>query len=333
LLDKINYIVDDINDLRPQLGRATGMAARDVEARIEAVRRFNRFYTRKIGVLQEGLLQSPFSLAETRVLYELAHRERPTAGELARDLGLDAGYLSRILAGFAKAGLIGKVHSEADGRQSLLRLTDEGRRTFAPLEARARDEIGAILGAHSLDEQDRLVAAMGAIERLLGARPEAKLPYLLRPHQAGDIGWVVAVHGAVYAREYGWDGTFEALVAEIGAKFLRNFDPKLERCWIAERDGENVGSVFLVKQTKSIAKLRLLIVDPKARGLGIGARLVGECIRFAGRAGYRKLTLWTNSVLDAARHIYEAEGFTLVREEPHRSFGHDLVGQYWELKL
>ncbi|HEY6336695.1 MAG TPA: MarR family transcriptional regulator, partial [Alphaproteobacteria bacterium] len=178
------------------------MAARDVEARIEAVRRFNRFYTRKIGVLHEGLLQSPFSLAQTRVLYELAHRERPTAGELARDLGLDAGYLSRILAGFAKAGLIEKVHSEADGRQSLLRLTDEGRRTFAPLEVLARDEIGAMLGAHSLDEQDRLVAAMDAIERLLGAKPEATAPYLLRPHQTGDIGWVVAVHGAVYAREY-----------------------------------------------------------------------------------------------------------------------------------
>ncbi|HYB08815.1 MAG TPA: bifunctional helix-turn-helix transcriptional regulator/GNAT family N-acetyltransferase [Alphaproteobacteria bacterium] len=309
------------------------MAARDLEVRVEAVRRFNRFYTRKIGVLHEGLLQSPFSLAEMRVLYELAHREQPTAGELVRDLGLDPGYMSRILARFAKDGLVEKVLSGTDGRRNLLRLTDEGRRTFAPLNARAREEVGAILTGHSPDEQDRLVAAMATIEGLLGVRPEGDPPYLLRPHRPGDIGWVVALHGTVYAREYGWDDTFEALVAEIGAKFLRNFDLKRERCWIAERNGEKVGSVFLVKQTESSAKLRLLIVDPKARGLGIGGHLVRECIDFAGMAGYRKLTLWTNSVLDAARRIYEAAGFNLVREEPHTSFGHDLVGQYWELKL
>jgi DNA-binding MarR family transcriptional regulator/GNAT superfamily N-acetyltransferase len=309
------------------------MAASNLEARVEAVRRFNRFYTRKIGVLHEGLLESPFSLAETRVLYELAQRKQPTARELGNDLGLDAGYLSRILAGFAKHGLIEKASSEADGRQSLLRLTEAGCGAFAPLNARARDEIGAILREHSPDKQDRLVAAMEAIECILDAKPEAKAPYLLRPHQPGDIGWVVALHGAVYAREYGWDGRFEALVAEIAAKFLRKFDPNLERCWIAEKDGENVGSVFLVKRTRSIAKLRLLIVDPKARGLGVGARLVDECMRFARAVGYRKMTLWTNDVLHAARRIYVAAGFTLVREEPHRSFGQDLVGQYWELKL
>lgn len=304
--------------------------------RIEAVRRFSRFYTRRIGVLHEGLLQSPFSLAEGRVLYELAHRENLTASALSKELGLDAGYLSRILGGFEAKGLLEKVPSQADGRQSLLRLTEAGRAAFAPLDSRSQEEIGAMLAALSEPEQRRLVAALGTVEELLDAAgPTKRGPksYLLRPHQPGDMGWVVSAHGALYGREYGWDESFEALVAEIVAKFIRHFDSKMERCWIAEQDGETVGSVFLVKRSKRVAKLRLLIVDPKARGLGIGRRLVDECIRFARQAGYRTLILWTNSILHAARHLYVEAGFTLIREEPHHSFGQDLVGETWELKL
>jgi DNA-binding MarR family transcriptional regulator/ribosomal protein S18 acetylase RimI-like enzyme len=305
----------------------------DFDLCVQAVRRFNRFYTRKIGVLEEGLLKSPFSLTEVRVLYELAHRDKPTAAELARDLGLDGGYLSRILRGFEGRGLIGKQPSEADARQSLLELTEEGRRVFAPLDARTNEEVGALLANLPVPEQRRLVEAMHAVERLLGGRPEARTPYLLRPPQPGDMGWVIYRHGAVYAQEYGWDERFEALVAEVVTQFLRANDPKRERCWIAERDGENVGSVFLVKQSDEVAKLRLLLVEPAARGLGIGRRLVQECVRFGRRAGYRLITLWTNDQLHAARHLYEEAGFRLVREEPHNHFGHGLVGQTWELAL
>jgi DNA-binding MarR family transcriptional regulator/GNAT superfamily N-acetyltransferase len=309
------------------------MPETNLDQRIAAVRRFNRFYTAKIGALREGFNDSPFSLAEARVLYELANRERPAASELARDLGLDPGYLSRILAGFEKKRLVVCERSANDRRKSHLALTDKGQRAFAPLNLRSRQEIGAWLGELPVAEQHRLVGAMHTIERLLAAAPEPKTPYLLRPHQPGDMGWVIGRHGALYAQEYGWDDTFEALVAEIAAKFLRDFDAKRERCWIAEKDGENVGSVFVVKKSASVAQLRLLLVDPKARGLGIGHRLVGECIGFARRAGYRKLMLWTNDILHAARRIYEAEGFRLVKEEPHHSFGKDLVGQFWELRL
>ena len=309
------------------------MPEANLDQRVAAVRRFNRFYTQKIGALSEGYNDSPFSLAEARVLYELAHRERPSASELARDLGLDPGYLSRILAGFEKKRLLACERSAADRRKSHLALTEKGERAFAPLNLRSRHEIGAWLGALPAPEQERLVGAMHAIEHLLAARPEPKAPYLLRPHQPGDMGWVVSRHGALYAEEYGWDDTFEALVAEIVAKFLRNFEPKRERCWIAEKDGENVASVFLVRKSATVAQLRLLIVDPKARGLGIGARLVEECVAFARRAGYRKIILWTNDILHAARRIYEGKGFSLVEEEPHRSFGHDLVGQIWQKKL
>ena len=301
--------------------------------RVEAVRRFNRFYTQRIGVLHEGLLSSPFSLAEVRVLYELAHRESPTASELAKDLGLDAGYLSRILRSFKKRGLIDRKPSESDGRRSHLSLTKKGQQTFAPLNASAQEEVGAVLGKLTLADQDRLVEAIHTIERLLGAQPENKVPYIIRPHQHGDVGWVVHRHGVLYAQEYGWDEHFEALVAEIVTKFIRHYDPKRERCWIAEKDGEIVGSVFLVKRSKTVGQLRLLSVEPKARGLGIGARLVYECVRFARQVGYRKVTLWTNDVLHAARHIYEKAGFHLVHEAPHHSFGHDLVEQTWELKL
>jgi len=303
------------------------------EQRIAAVRRFNRFYTQKIGVLQEGLLASPYSLAEARVLYELAHRDGLSASELARDLGLDAGYLSRILAGFERARLLTCARAPDDKRKSRLALTEKGRRAFAPLDTRSRAEIGAWLGALARPEQERLVEAMHAIERLTGAGAAAKAPYLLRPHRSGDIGWVIGRHGALYAEEYGWDGTFEALVAEIAAKFVRRFDPKHERCWIAECNGANAGSVFLVRKSATVAQLRLLLVEPSARGLGIGDRLVDECIGFARRTGYRKIVLWTNDILHAARRIYERKGFRLVEEERHYSFGHDLVGQIWELKL
>lgn len=309
------------------------MAETDFPARVEAVRRFNRFYTRQIGVLQEGLLQSPFSLTEARVLYELAHQKETTATALGEELGLDAGYLSRILRGFQKQGLIDKKPSETDGRQSLLKLTAPGKKAFARIDKDSQREIGAMLQNLPAAGQGRLMEAMGTIEELLGARPEPRVPYILRPHQPGDTGWVVQLHGALYAKEYGWDEQFEALVAEIVAQFLRSFEPKRERCWIAEKDGENVGSVFLVRESDTVAKLRLLLVDPKARGLGIGARLVDECTRFARQVGYRKITLWTNSVLHAARRIYEAAGFRLVHEEAHHSFGHDLIGQTWELDL
>ncbi len=305
----------------------------DFDARVAAVRRFNRFYTQRIGALNEGLLRSPFSLTEARVLYELAHRERPAATELCRDLALDAGYLSRILQGFARLGLVARVPSKEDGRRSLLSLTAKGRAAFAPLDARSRRENGALLRDLAPDEQARLVAATQVIERLLGARAQNDAPYLLRPHQPGDMGWVVHRHGVLYAQEYGWDEGFEALVAEIVAKFIAHFDPKKERCWIAERDGEIIGSVFLVKKSKTVAKLRMLFVEPAARGLGLGSRLVEECLRFARQAGYRKITLWTNDVLHAARHIYVKAGFRKVGSERHHSFGHDLVGETWELVL
>jgi DNA-binding MarR family transcriptional regulator/GNAT superfamily N-acetyltransferase len=309
------------------------MTVGDVQRRVDAVRGFNRFYTKQIGVLHEGLLGSPYSLTEVRVLYELAHRERPTAAELGKELGLDSGYLSRLLRGFERQGLVTKARSKSDGRQSLLSLTAQGRKAFAPLNARSHDEVAAMLERLPPVEQERLIRAMRSIETSLGARPEPRVPYLLRPHQPGDMGWIIHRHGVLYAQEYGWDETFEALVAEIAAKFIRDFDPKRERCWIAERDGEIVGSVFLVRKSQTVGKLRLMYVEPAARGLGIGSRLVEECVRFARQVGYRKMVLWTNSVLLAARHIYQKADFRLVHEERHHSFGHDLIGETWELKL
>ena len=304
-----------------------------IEQNIDAVRGFNRFYTRQIGVLREGLLQSAFSLTEARVLYEIAHRQLPTATELRQELGLDPGYLSRLLSKLEKRGLVAKSASRSDGRQSLLRLTARGRRTFATLDARQSAEVAALLRAVPPTGQSRLVQAMRSIETVFGARP-APTPYILRSHQPGDMGWVVHRHGVLYAQEYGYDEQFEALVAEIAANFIQHFDAKKERCWIAEKDGEIVGSIFLVKKSKSVAKLRLLLVEPSARGLGIGKRLVEECLRFARQAGYKKMVLWTQSELPAARHIYEAAGFRLVEEKAHRSWGRDdLVSQIWEMKL
>lgn len=305
------------------------------EARIEAVRGFNRFYTQKIGVLREGLLESPFSLTEARILYELAHREAPTASALGKALGLDAGYLSRILQGFEKQGLIRKTRSADDGRQWHIRLTATGRKAFAALDSRSRAQVAALLGGLSEPQQRQAVEAMGRIEALLGdAWPaNGKGPFLLRQHRPGDMGWVVYRHGILYAQEYGWDERFEALVAEIAAKFIQHYDPKREHCWIAEKEGEIAGCAFLVRHSATVAKLRLLLVEPGARGLGLGRRLVEECIRFARSAGYRKIMLWTNDVLHAARHIYEKAGFRLVHRERHKSFGHDLVGETWALKL
>ena len=304
------------------------------ESRIDAVRRFNRFYTKRIGVLRPGLYDSPHSLTEVRVLYELAHAAgSPTATDLADALDLDAGYLSRILRGFESKGYVRKTRSPDDARHLNLALTAAGKKAFAPLDRVSHDEVGALLASLPDDAQRRVVDAMGMLESLLGAAPPSAPAYLLRTHRPGDIGWVIAQHGTLYAQEYGWDETFEALVAEIAAKFIKRFDPKRERCWIAERDGQNVGSVFLVKRSPTMAQLRLLIVDPSARGLGIGRRLVTECVAFARRTGYRKMMLWTNAGLDAARHLYEDAGFRLTSEERHKSFGKDLVGQTFELSL
>jgi DNA-binding MarR family transcriptional regulator/GNAT superfamily N-acetyltransferase len=306
----------------------------ELAEQVRAVRRFNRFYTRKIGVLKEGLLGSPLTLAEGRVLYEMAQREHSTASELAEELGLDSGYLSRMLKRFAAKGVITKSASKTDGRRVILALTDRGREMFATIDARSQDEIAALLAELPGSEQTRLVAALGRVERLLGGRREQGGPsYILRPHQPGDIGWIIHRHGALYAEEYGLDIGFEAFVARIAASFIENFDYRRERCWIAEHEGEIAGSVVLVKDSEEVAKLRLLYVEPKARGLGIGRRLVDECSGFARRAGYRRITLWTNDVLVSAHRIYEAAGFYLQREEPHHSFGRDLVGQYWELCL
>lgn len=309
------------------------MLTKTSEERIGAVRHFNRFFTRQIGVLREGLLHSPYSLTEARILFELAHREGLIASDLCRELGLDAGYLSHILVGLEQQGLIEKVRSESDGRQRLLRLTSEGEKAAALLDQRSRDEVAEMLNDHSEEDQQRLLKAMQTIESILDRGLKFSEPFFLRQHEPGDMGWVTHRHGVLYAQEYGWDERFEALVAQIVAQFINNYNPARERCWIAEMNGEIVGSVFVVQSSETIAKLRLLLVEPRARGLGLGTRLVEECIRFARRCGYQKLVLWTQSVLVEARHIYQKSGFTLVEQEEHHSFGHDLVGETWELVL
>ncbi len=303
---------------------------------VEAVRHFNRFYTRTIGTLNKGLAKTPYSLVEARVLYEIAHRTRPTAKEIAEDLGLDAGYLSRILQTFVRRKLVGRETSDTDRRQSFLSLTASGRRAVSKLETGTNDEIALLLQGLSRERRHRLTRAMEEIEVLLGENGKSKrAEYQLRLHEPGDLGWIVSEHGRLYAEEYGWDGSFEAFVARIAADFIDKYDPSRERCWIAEHEGERAGSVMLVKHPEiaNVAKLRLLLVTREAQGLGIGRRMVHECTEFARSVGYGKITLWTNDVLHAARHLYEAEGYVLTREEPHRSFGKDLVGQTWELPL
>ena len=305
------------------------------DTRVAAVRRFNRFYTRRVGALDEGHLHSPFSLAQARLLFELAHHESPTAAALGRDLQLDAGYVSRLLRGLEQRGLIERAPSPTDGRQTLLRLTPKGRATFDDLNARARQDVAALLAPLADAQQRRLLDALHTVESLLGGTREELAPYVLRSHRPGDMGWIVHRQAVLYAQEYGWNEEYEGLISHIVADFIDTFDATRERCWIAEREGDILGSVFVVRHPErpGVAKLRLLYVEPEARGMGIGRRLVSEVTRFAQRAGYRAISLWTNSVLVSARRLYEAEGYRLVHEEAHHSFGKDLIGQTWELAL
>jgi DNA-binding MarR family transcriptional regulator/N-acetylglutamate synthase-like GNAT family acetyltransferase len=308
--------------------------AQTLDSCVTGVRHFNRFYTRKIGVLREGLLDSALSLTEARVLYELAGREGATASEVRGELGLDAGYLSRILRGFRKRGWLQRGAAKEDARRQPLSLTRSGRAAFQSLNTRSSEQIRQLVGALGPGDQDHLLDAMRTIEALLGPQDRRAQPYLLRTHRPGDIGWVVHRHGVVYSEEWGYDERFEALVAQIVSEFVRRYDPDRERCWIAERNGERVGSVFLVRSSKHVAKLRLLLVEPAARGSGIGKRLVEECIRFARQCRYRKIVLWTQSELKAARRIYQQCGFRLTATDPHQGWGrNDLVSETWELDL
>ncbi len=318
------------------------MASRNPEPRVAAsriatVRRFNRFYTRQIGVLRKNFLDSPYSLGEARVLYEIARRRLPTASDVGRALDLDAGYLSRVLRNFEKTGLVQRTASARDARRSYLALSARGKRAFAPLEVRSQRDVAAMLGTLDAADQARLIAAMTTIETVLGGEAKAKSAeigqYALRAPVPGDFGWVVRRHAELYAQEYQWTEPFEGLCAQIVADYANTNDAKRERCWIAEMDGENVGCVFLVKETAIVARIRLLLVDPKARGLGLGARLTDESIRFAREAGYKRITLWTHSVLTAARHIYQKAGFQLTRTERHKSWGRPVVSEFWDLEL
>jgi DNA-binding MarR family transcriptional regulator/GNAT superfamily N-acetyltransferase len=313
------------------------MAIARNNVRIAAIRRFNRFYTRRIGVLRKSFLDSPYSLAEARVLYEIANGRSTTASDVGRKLDLDAGYLSRTLRNFEKRGLIVRKPSAHDARLSHLKLSPSGRRAFAPLERRSQRDTGAMLEKLAPAERARLIEAMHTIETLLAgenpAKSQAETRYTLRAPIPGDFGWVVKRHAELYAQEYQWKEPFEGLCAQIVADYVNNNDSKRERCWIAEMDGENVGCIFLAKESTRVARIRLLLVDPKARGLGLGDRLVDECIRFARRAGYKKVTLWTHSVLTAARHIYQKVGFKLMRTERHKSWGRLVVSEYWDLEL
>ena len=301
--------------------------------RIAAVRRFNRFYTRQIGVLRKTYLDSPYSLGEMRVLYEIAQGNGVTASDVARALDLDAGYLSRVLRNFEKRGLVSRKTSAKDARQSHLALTARGTKMFAPLERRSQQDVADMLGKLPGREQTRLIASMAMIETLLGGAPPARGEPSLRVPRHGDFGWIVSRHAELYASEYGWGDPFEGLCAQIVADFVNTYDAKRERCWIAELNGENVGCVMLVKDPDNVARIRLLLVDPKARGLGLGNTLVGECVAFARACGYRKVTLWTHSVLSAARHVYEKAGFTLTASEPRHSWGQDVVAEFWDLDL
>jgi len=303
---------------------------------VEAVRSFNRFYTGRIGVLPEDYLGSSYTLAEARVVYEIGRRRQATATELGRELDLDLGYLSRLLLGLKRRGVIQAKASPEDARRSVLTLTPKGQKSYLALDSRSRKEIGDLLSGLPDAQQARLVNAMSTVESLLGGarKNSSKKPEVrLRAHRPGDMGWVVHRHGALYFEEYGWDERFEALVAGIVARFVESYDARRERCWIAEIDGEPVGSVFVVKENETIAKLRLLLVEPQARGQGLGRRLVEECIRFAREKGYKKLVLWTQANLTAARNIYKTTGFKRVKQEAHRTFGPRVIGEYWELNL
>jgi DNA-binding MarR family transcriptional regulator/N-acetylglutamate synthase-like GNAT family acetyltransferase len=299
--------------------------------RIDAIRRFNRFYTRRVGALQAQYLASPYSLPQARVLYELGQRGECTASELGADLDLDLGYLSRLVQGLRRSGLVQGESAKEDARRVRLTLTARGRKAYQQLDSRSRDEVGAMLSKLGASEQTRLVDALQAVEGVLDKKNGSSI--ILRSHKPGDMGWVIGAHGRLYAQEYGWDERFEALVARIAADFVDDFDKNRERCWIAEMNGEPVGCVFVVKKSKSVAKLRLLIIEPRARGVGLGRRLVDECIAFAREKGYRKLVLWTQSNLAAARAIYRKTGFVKVEEQKHADFGIRLTGEYWELKL
>ncbi len=306
------------------------------DARIAAVRRFNRYYTRQIGVLRKTFLDSPYSLGEARVLYEIASGRAPTASDIARSLDIDPGYLSRLLRNFERSGLIRRRASPQDGRQSHLTLTPRGKKSFMPLEARSQRDTAAMLGKLKPADQARLIAAMTTIETLVGGQseqPESQRSYSLREPRPGDFGWIVKRNAELYARDYGWVAPFEGLCAQIVADFVNKYDATRERGWIAEVDGENVGAVMLANDGDGVARVRLLFVEPRARGLGIGARLVDETVRFARSAGYRKITLWTHSVLTAARHIYQNAGFKLLRSEEHQSWGQPVVSEHWDLEL
>jgi DNA-binding MarR family transcriptional regulator/GNAT superfamily N-acetyltransferase len=313
------------------------MTDRNRQERIAAVRRFNRFYTRQLGVLRKTYLDSSYSLGEARLLYEIAQRRAPTATEIVRALDLDAGYLSRVLQNFEKRGLIQRQVSARDTRQSHVALSASGRKAFAPLERRSQREAGATLEKLKPANQARLVTAMHTIETLLGSQSDTKLAKTaqikLREPVPGDFGWIVTRHAELYAQEYGWVAPFEGVCAQIVADFVNNHDRKRERCWIAELGSERIGTVMLAKDSANVARIRLLLLEPEARGIGLGARLVDECVRFARRAGYKKITLWTHSVLTAARHIYQKAGFKLMRTERHRSWGKPVVSEHWDLAL
>jgi DNA-binding MarR family transcriptional regulator/GNAT superfamily N-acetyltransferase len=305
--------------------------------RIAAARRFNRFYTRQIGVLRKNFLDSPYSLGEARVIYEIASDTAPTASDIGRALDLDAGYLSRVLRNFERRGLVERKVSQRDARQSHLALSSRGRKAFKVLDDLSQRDIGTMLDKLSPSDQSRLIEAMHTIETLLEPAaqpaPAKQRGYKLREPVPGDFGWIVKRHAELYAQEYEWREPFEGVCAQIVADYLNNHDAKRERCWIAEMDGENVGCIFVAKETDEVARIRLLLVDPKARGLGLGAKLTEEAVRFARDAGYKKMTLWTHSVLKAARHIYQKSGFRLMRTEQHKSWGQPVVSEHWDLEF
>jgi DNA-binding MarR family transcriptional regulator/GNAT superfamily N-acetyltransferase len=319
----------------PAIASHPAASSPEVDHAIASYRRFTRFYTRILGLLGDKLLKDGRSLTEARVLYELGGASRTSASEIAAELNLDPGYLSRILTKLEKQRLLTRTASPVDARHVILQLTRKGKTTFAGLDRFSSDQAREALSRLTPDQCSSVIRSMQTVESLLASAPSAPSPLVLRPHRPGDMGWVISRNGALYAQEYGWNETYEALVARITADFISNFDPRRERCWIAERGGERLGCIFLVRhpEREGVAKLRLLLVEPSARGTGLGKALVAECIAFARACGYKRMTLWTQSILHAAHHIYQHAGFQLVAEEPHHSFGADLIGQTWEMDL